>query len=535
MVWCPDWPVVAAGQSVGLSPRAPAAVVEANRVVACSATARVEGVQRGIRRREAQARCPELVVFEHDRDRDARLFEPVVAAVEELAPGVEVVRPGVVAVPARGPVGYFGDEGAVAERLLDQVAQRAGVECQVGIADGLFAALLAAHRGLIVPPGGSPEFLAPLSIGELGRPGEHLARDGRGDRSELMHLLHRLGVRTLGAFAALSERDVSSRFGGDAVFAHRLAAGTVLGPLDRRRPTPDLTVTKVLDPPAERLDTAAFAARATAEQLHTRLSAHGLVCTRLAIQVETATGEQRERVWRCAEPLTMAGIADRLRWQLEGWLNQHSDRPSGGVSVLRLTPEEVIDGRTLQIGLWSDSADADLETERAGRALVRVQGLLGPEGVFTAVLSGGRGPADQVRLVPWGDERTPPTDPNLPWPGRLPQPSPAVVPGTPPSARVWDELGAEVSIAERHLLTAAPFRVSVDGAAPRPVRGWAGPWPVTERWWAADGGHRGARLQVLLAPVPQRAGHAGGEDNEVETALLLLRRGGRWFVEGIYD
>src|SRR3712207_3257516 len=116
VVWCPDWPVVAAASGAGLLLATPMAVVAANRVVASSAVARAEGIRRGMRRREAQGRCPELVVFEDDPVRDARLFEAVAAAVEELAVGVEIVRPGVVAVPARGPASYFSSEELAAER-----------------------------------------------------------------------------------------------------------------------------------------------------------------------------------------------------------------------------------------------------------------------------------------------------------------------------------------------------------------------------------------------------------------------------------
>ncbi|HWR47523.1 MAG TPA: DNA polymerase Y family protein, partial [Pseudonocardiaceae bacterium] len=205
VVWCPDWPVVAGAAAEGLVAQAPVAVVAANRVVACSAAARVQGVRRGQRRREAQGRCPELAVLTDDPDRDARVFEPVVAAVEALAPGVELVRPGLVAVPARGPTRYFGSEPAVAERIVDVVAAQAGMECQIGIADGLFAATLAAHRGLLVPPDRSAGFLATLSIAELHQPAA--------DRAALVDLLHRLGLRTLGAFAALPVDDVASRFG----------------------------------------------------------------------------------------------------------------------------------------------------------------------------------------------------------------------------------------------------------------------------------------------------------------------------------
>jgi protein ImuB len=109
-LWSPDWPVTAAARAARVPPHQPAAVFVAGRVLACSAVARSQGVRRGLRRREAQARCPELAVLTPDPDRDARAFEPIVAAVEELAPGVEIVRPGLVALPAQGPVGWYGGE-----------------------------------------------------------------------------------------------------------------------------------------------------------------------------------------------------------------------------------------------------------------------------------------------------------------------------------------------------------------------------------------------------------------------------------------
>src|SRR5438067_13907825 len=90
VVWCPDWPVVAAGFTAG----EPVAVVHANRVMACSAAARADGVRRGLRRREAQGRCPEVVVIEHDPGGADRAFEPVVAALETFAPGWGTVAPG---------------------------------------------------------------------------------------------------------------------------------------------------------------------------------------------------------------------------------------------------------------------------------------------------------------------------------------------------------------------------------------------------------------------------------------------------------
>src|SRR3954468_3566833 len=120
VVWCPDWPVVAAGFSAD----EPVAVVHANRVVACSAAARAEGVRRGLRRREAQGRCPEGVGRKPEPAADARAFEPVVAAVEAFGPAVEIIRPGVCAMATRGPSRYFGGDRALAEKIVAAVRGR---------------------------------------------------------------------------------------------------------------------------------------------------------------------------------------------------------------------------------------------------------------------------------------------------------------------------------------------------------------------------------------------------------------------------
>ncbi|MGH3914663.1 MAG: DNA polymerase Y family protein [Pseudonocardiaceae bacterium] len=513
-VWCPDWPA----------------------------------------RRQASGRRPGLA---DDLDRDGRAFESVVAAVEALAPGVEVVRPGLVAVPAHGPTRYFGSEPVVAERIAEAVIAQAGARCQIGIADGLFTATLAAYRGLRVPPGGSAAFLAPLSIGELHQPAVDRAGAGRTgvEGTGLVDLLHRLGLRTLGAFAALDSGDVASRFGPEGIRAHRLARGLDERPLARRRPPIDLAVTRRFDPPVDRIDAAAFASREPAEQLHAALASRGLACLRLGVSARTEAGEQLHRVWRCAEPLTAAGIADRVRWQLDGWLTSRAF-PSGaddparqadsgaGITQLHLTPEEVIGGQALQGGLWGEATKDD---ERAGRALVRVQGMLGPDAVLTGVLSGGRGPAEQVRLVPWGDDPTPArriadplassssatADPlggtGPPWPGRLPAPSPSRVPPHPLPAEVLDDAARVIGVSERGVLTGIPHRVAVDGHPPRRVLAWAGPWPIEQRWWDPGAGRHSAWLQAVLDAEP-----GPGRVSE-PLAVLLGCAQGRWQVEGIYE
>lgn len=513
-LWCPDWPAVTAAATAGLPADRPVAVFAANRVLACTAGARAEGVRRGLRRREAQARCPQLHVAPADLDQQARYFEPVAAAVDAVAPGVEVLRPGLLVLAAQGPVGYFGGEEQAAERLVDEVATVA-VECQVGIADVLSTAVIAARSGRLVPTGGSAAFLAPLPVAALAGEPSMAAPE----RLELVDLLRRLGLSTIGAFAALPAPDVASRFGADAVLAHRSARGLPERPAAARRPPRELAVELRCDPPVERVDAAAFTARTLAQRLHAVLSAAGVACTRLLVRASTDNGEELARTWRCAEPLTPAGTADRVRWQLDGWLTGRSEaRPTAGVVALRLEPVEVVTAGALQLGLWGGVGEGD---DRARRTLVRVQGLLGGEAVRVGVLSGGRGPAERVTTVAWGDEQRPGADPDAPWPGRLPAPAPATVVATPSPVDLVDQQGSSVGVTARGVLTAEPVALR-QGARARPVLAWAGPWPVDERWWAPAEARRAVRAQVLL----------GGEE---ETALLLGCTDGRWQVEGVYD
>jgi protein ImuB len=532
VAWCPDWPVAAAGHPAS----EPVVVFHANRVVACSAAARAEGVRVGLRRREAQGRCPEVIVIEQDLGRDARTFEPVIAAVEAFTPRVEVVRPGVVAFATRGPSRYFGGDQPLARQVLAAVDAVLGASpgsgCRAGVADGRLAAELAARTcdpsGVqVVPMGESGAFLAPFPASCL-------------DLVDLVDLLVRLGIRTLGDLAALPADAVLARFGPEGAVSHRLARGLDDRPLLARLPPPDLTVTAELDPPVEQMETVAFQAKMLADELHRRLGELGLACTRLAIEAETEHGEHLVRLWRHDGALSATAIAERVRWQLEGWWS--TGTPTAGLTLLRLTPDEVKPDQGRQLNLWGGSAAAD---ERAARALARVQGLLGPAGVVTGVVGGGRGPADQICLVPWGDPRQParcdagpagvpdPVRPSRrtrrtmgpsagecpPWPGRLPPPAPAVVHRRPCPVEVLDDEGRSVTVTARGGLGGPPTKVVRAGTV-IDVASWAGPWPVEERWWDPANRCRRARFQLGLADG---------------TAHVVALASGQWCIEATYD
>ena len=523
-LWCMDWPAVAAAAAAGLPATDPVAVTLANRVIACSAAARAVGVRRGLRRREAQSRCPQLHVVTADPARDARHFEGVTAAVDEVVPRAEVLRPGLLVMSVRGASRYFGSEQEAAERLVDAVAA-AGAECQTGIADQLSTAVFAARAGRIVEPGRDAAFLSGLSIRQLAT---EPSLSGAG-REDLADLLWRMGIRTIGQFAELSRTDVASRFGADAISAHRFACGeSDRGPSGRDLPA-ELDAVMNCDPPIDRVDAAAFAGRSLAGELHRSLEGAGVGCTRLAIQAVTANGEELNRVWRCAEPLTEDATADRVRWQLDGWLTRRATGgagPTAAIVTLRLHPVEVVSAGALQLPLWGSSGDDD--RLRARRALVRVQGLLGLEAVQVPVLSGGRGPSERITFTPLGDEPVPQADPTQPWPGQLPEPSPAVLADDP--VEVLDAEGKPVRVTSRGLFSSDPVRLESPGRG-GDLSWWTGPWPVDERWWDPERKPVGrtARAQVVVS------GRGGQNDAGVGVAMLLCYRQRQWHVEGIYE
>lgn len=474
----------------------------------------------GAPRRVLVVWCPDWPAAADDPEAGpgARAFEQVVSVVEEFCPKVEVLCPGACAMGARGPARYFGGEEELARKITEAVVRR-GFDCRAGVADGLFAAQLAARAGppgAVVAPGGTAAFLAPHSVTALGN-------------LDLGDLLPRLGITTLGEFAALPAAEAANRFGTQGSRAHRLARGLDARPLAPRPPSADLSAELEFDPPAQQSEPVVFAAKTLADQMHSRLAAGGLACVRVQVQAVWADGRESTRLWRHDGLLSGLAVAERVRWQLDGWWSEGAGGAggagdavsvggvsAGGITLLRLTPDQLMRDEGRQLGLWGDAVISD----RVARAAVRVQAMLGHGAVTRPVLAGGRSPAEQVMLVPFGDARTPPLPAGRPWPGRIPVPAPATVYPVALPARIIDDCGATVTVTGRAQISAYPAWLSAGGGQSLAVTSWAGPWPVTERWWDPASARRQARFQLVT------------EDG---SAWLAVVQDGRWLIEASYD
>lgn len=538
VLWFPDWPVTAllhetggdTGEAAPDSPPAPArpiAVVERNLVTACSAAARAEGVRRGQRRRDAQARCPGLTVVTADAARDHRAFAPIVTAIEERAPGVQLVRPGLCALRARGPARYYGGETAAARVLLDMLRGLGLTDVRAGIADGPFTAEQAAKSGTsagddvcVVPAGGAAGFLAPLSVAVL-----DASSLGAGQASsasdDLVGLLARLGVQTLGDFAAMAPDRVRERFAERGIRLHSLAGGRDSRPVDPRIPPPELQREVAFEPPLEIADQVAFGMRVTADDFIAGLGAVDLVCTELRVELVGDRGERSERVWLHPGSFDAAAVVDRVRWQLAETVGGGEEKAPlrSGVALVRISPEAVDAAVHHAPAIFGGGPD-----EKVHHALSRVQAMLGHRGVLTPAIGGGRWLVERQVLVPWGDRHVKGPDGLAaqrarPWPGSLPDPLPATVfaEPIPVDIRAWG--GELIDVDDRGAVSAVPATF-IESGRRRAIDAWAGPWPVVERSWDASRSRRAHRFQIVDAD--------GG-------AWLLVCEGDSWTAEATYD
>jgi protein ImuB len=499
VLWLPDWPVRA-----GLGtppPYEPVAVMHANTVVACSDSARAQGVRRGQRRRLAQTHSPSLRLIPADPSRDERAFLPVLRLLEEQVPGVQQLRPGLAALRARGAARYYGGEEQAAHRLIAVLAEHGHPDARAGIADGLFTAEQAARLArpaLVVDPGGSRDFLAPLPVHALGD-------------EELSALMERLGVHTLAAFAALREGDVRDRFGDRGARLHALAAGADSRPLTPHPPEPELEREIVFETPLAQADQVAFAVRQTADAVIGGLAEISQVCTEVRIDLTDDDDVITSRTWMHPTSFEAGDLVDRVRWQLEGMrpTEASAERTGAGIAEVRIVPTRVDDTAHHQPGLFGQGPE-----QRLHHAVSRVQALLGHRGVLTPVVVGGRRLADRQHLQPWGDRAAPERDPALPWPGSLPPPYPSEVFTPPLPARVTGADGTPPTVDDRGTLSAPP--ASIEDS---PVLSWAGPWPLREHAWDPAHARLAQRFQIV---------------DESQRAWLVLWEDDSWWIEGRY-
>ncbi len=494
VLWCPDWPAMVYRQE--FSADTPLAVMDSGEILACTPAAREQGVRRGMRHRDAQSRCPELVVKERKLLKEIQLFDSTIAALAEHAVDISVLRPGLCALPVHSR--FHGGEIEAAAVFLEAVVAAGVWDVRAGVSDGVFSAEHAARSAgvqdvQIVPAGGAADFLAPFGV--------EIFHD-----ADFVDLLKRLGLNRVAQFAALDSADVHTRFGTQGLQRHRLANGIERpwrGPIN----DPQQVICEVhFEPALDNSETVAFSSRTLVDNWVAELMRRDVVCTALTIEF-FGERDHGQRLWRHPRWFAKADVLDRIRWQASVW-----GEPVIGVRLLTESCEAT--------GEHADDLFGGGADEAVERGVARVQSMIGPEGVQMQAVQGGHSPTGRRLLSVWGERADVERRTDAPWPAAVPPPAPATVFPQPRPSQVLGAEGQAVAVGERGgLIGGTPARVLIDQQWQR-VAAWAGPWPVDEHWWDEAAARRIARFQIV------------GVDG---SAWLMSVSGGHWFVEASYD
>jgi protein ImuB len=228
----------------------------------------------------------------------------------------------------------------------------------------------------------------------------------------------------------------------------------------------------------------------------------------MLVTCQTDHAEATSRIWGEPRGFGAASLAQRLLYQLDGWLVTNEadpDAPTSGVVRVEFTPLETREVLVVQPLLWGGNEE---NTERAARAAAMASAVGDHVQVTVPRWEGGRDVATvysqiPIALVDLSDQHESEQRVNTgkgvarDWSGAVPRPSPASVAVVPPEAQVLNAAGLPVSVTGRHELNTEPAVVTVSGHTYAVMR-TAGPWPVEERWWDARRKRRHVRLQLLV-------------------------------------
>jgi protein ImuB len=324
-------------------------------VCSLNARARRMGVARGMTRVEVDT-FDSVAVLRRSTAEEAAARTALLECAGTFSPRVEERSGGGVflcVIDIAGTEKLFGPPQALAESLLRRV-RALGVAASVAVSSNFDAAICYARGGnmqrAVIPDGIESIALAPLPIAVLDLSAEH---------AEIFSLW---GIRTLGALAALPEKELIARLGQEGKRLRQLARGEF----------PHLFV------PLEPLESLLFVIGVILEQLVVRATARVLALASVCVELKLEGGGTHTRTVRPALPSN-----DRKMWLKLLHLDLEAHPPGAAVLGIALRAEPGSTSK-VQMGLFSPQLP---EPMRLDVTLARIKAIVGEECVGRAVLA----------------------------------------------------------------------------------------------------------------------------------------------------
>ncbi len=207
----------------------------------------------------------------------------------------------------------------------------------------------------------------------------------------IMSILHKLGVHTVGEFAALDKIDISARLGPEAVRLWERANGKSMRLLKLIEPPESFSETFEFEHDVETVEPLLFMLRRFLQQIATRLNAIYLVAEELTLCLTFDNRQQYERSFKIPQPTNDVDLLFRmLHTHLENFTSEH---PITAIS-LDARPTKPA---SQQFGLFETALR---NPAQLSETLARLIALLGSERVGTPVVEETHRP-DSFQLEPF--------------------------------------------------------------------------------------------------------------------------------------
>ena len=365
--------------------------------------------------------------------------------------------------------------------------------------------------------------------------------------AQMIAILHKWGIHTLGQLAALDKEELRNRLGADAVRLWEQANGTATRLLKFVQPPETFDESFEFDHEIETAEPLLFMLRRFLEQLALRLSAIYLVAKELTLSISFSNSRQDEpavadkqsykRVFKIPQPTNDVDLLFRmLQTHLENFKSEH---PIVAVALTALP----IRPASQQFGLFETALR---NPHQLYETLARLSALLGSDRVGTPVLEETHRP-DAFRMEPfsWTSVES------------------AVPSGNPKDAlrtahtttrlalrRFRPPANTSVFVSAARYLQSDKIRGQIDDSPPgsspsrasRPCRSapagsivdQSGPFLFSGNWWDEKSWAR-AEWDMQLENGDLVRAHEDPPSQNASPARTYGVTGGAWKVDGIYD
>src|SRR6266487_3359105 len=217
------------------------------------------------------------------------------------------------------------------------------------------------------------------------------AKDRQAEIQQILAILHKWGIHTLGQLAALDKDQLGARLGPEAVRMWERANGQSDRPLKLIRPPESFEESFEFENEIETAEPLLFMLRRFLEQLAVRLSGIYFVAKELTLWITFTNKQQYERCFKIPQPTNDVDLLFRmLQTHLE---NFKSEYPITAVSL----DAQPIKPASQQFGLFETSLR---DPNQLLETLTRLTALLGADRVGTPVLEETHRP-DAFRMEPF--------------------------------------------------------------------------------------------------------------------------------------